>query len=454
MKRVLTVIMCLVMILTLFSGCTKKETSADGGATTTEKETKSDATTTDTKVKEIRLMYQGMEVEQKAIIAAAKKYTEQTGVEINLIYAPHDTYQEQLSGAVAADNVPDIFMLDGPFLPNLVWSGVAAKITPYIDKALLDDMTASNIQQCSYPIDNELYAIAHLDSTVVLYGNKTYLEKIGARIPTSVEDAWTVDEFEGYLEALSKVEGVTFPLDIMRAYGVKSEWGTYGFYPALMSGNGGIMNREIWKADGTLNSQATVDVLQKFQNWSKNGWLVPETAGDNMLFNENRDAALAWCGTWYYPAAEAALGDDLVVMPLPNFGNGTKSPNATWIYAISEKAPEANKVEAGKFLSFMLQDKDFLDTYLNEYGGFPALKSYIASSELFTTGKLAIATEQAAKCAVVREPHPAYPTITSSFMKAFANILDGEDVKASLDQAVKEIDENIADNDGYPPFGQ
>ncbi len=450
MKKLLSLMMALVMIMGIMAGCgSNNETSENGGSDNEGNETASSSE----EVTKISFMYQGLEPEQKAMNYIVEKFKAETGIDVELIYAPHDTFQEQLSGSIAANNVPTIFMLDGPFLPNLVWSGVAAEINQYIDQSLLDDMTASNIAQCTYPIDGRLYAVGHQDSTVVLYGNKTYLDKIGARIPTSVEDAWTVDEFEGYLQALSELDEVTFPLDIMRAYGVKSEWGTYGFYPALISGGGGIVNRETWQAEGMLNGQSTIEVLQKFQNWSNNGWLVPENAGDNMMYNETRDAALAWCGTWFFPAAEAALGDDLIVMPLPDFGNGVKSPNATWIYAIANESTEAEKVAAGKFLSYMLQDDEFLRIYLEEVGSFPALKSWIATSDLFSTGKMKIASEQSASTAVVRVPHPAYPIITASFMKAFGNILDGADIKTELDKAAAEIDEDIEDNDGYPPFG-
>jgi multiple sugar transport system substrate-binding protein len=53
-----------------------------------------------------------------------------------------------------------------------------------------------------------------------------------------------------------------------------------------------------------------------------------------------------------------------------------------------------------------------------------------------------------------RPAHPAYPTITASFAKAVADIIDGKDVKGALDEAAKKIDQDIADNSGYPPFGK
>ena len=52
-----------------------------------------------------------------------------------------------------------------------------------------------------------------------------------------------------------------------------------------------------------------------------------------------------------------------------------------------------------------------------------------------------------------RPPHPAFPTITLAFQKAMNNIFDGADAKDELSKAAKEIDADIEDNDGYPPFG-
>jgi multiple sugar transport system substrate-binding protein len=65
---------------------------------------------------------------------------------------------------------------------------------------------------------------------------------------------------------------------------------------------------------------------------------------------------------------------------------------------------------------------------------------------------MAVAFEQASKTAVARPPHPAYPAITSAFMQAVDKAFNGGDVKQALSEAAQKIDEDIADNDGYPPF--
>ncbi|ARO33579.1 sugar ABC transporter substrate-binding protein (plasmid) [Rhizobium sp. NXC14] len=399
----------------------------------------------------IQVMHQG----DPGFVAAYGKVAERfeaanPDVDVQFIYAPHDAYNEKFSAAVMAKQLPDVMELDAPFLANYVWSGYLQPIKPLIDKDVLDDMTESNIAQGTYPIDKDLYAIGLTDSSVVLYGNKKYLEAIGARIPKSVDDAWTRAEFETYLEKLSKLDGVKWPIDTFRGYGIKTEWITYAYGPILQSAGCDLIDRKAWKSEGTLDSDACVDALAMMQKWVKNGWVVPQSAGTNQFYAEGNPAALALGGHWVYAEAVAAMKDNLVVLPLPKFGAKSVSPNGTWIWAITKTSKHPDI--AAKFISFLLKDKEYR-AYVASQSGYPGLKSFAAESPLYADGgPMAIAFEQASKTAVARPPHPAYPTITSAFMQAVDEVFNGGDPREALTTAAKKIDQDIEDNDGYPPF--
>jgi len=401
----------------------------------------------------VHVMHQGDPGWVKAYGDVAKRFEDANpDVDIELIYAPHDAYNEKFSAAVMAKQLPDVMELDAPFLANYVWSGYLQPIKPLVDKDVLDDMTGSNIAQGTYPIDKDLYAIGLTDSSVVLYGNKKYLEAIGARIPKSVDDAWTREEFEGYLEKLSKLEGVKWPIDTFRGYGIKTEWITYAYGPLLESAGCDLIDRKAWKASGTLDSEACVKALTMMQTWVKNGWVVPTSSGTNQFYAEGQPAALAMGGHWFYAEAAAAMKDNIVVMPLPKIGEKGASPNGTWIWGIS--ATSENPEAAGKFLSFLLKDKEYRD-YAKTQSAYPGLKSFAAESPLYAEGgPLAVAFEQASKSAVARPPHPAYPTITSAFMQAVDKIFNGGDAQEALTAAARKIDQDIEDNAGYPPFDE
>jgi len=53
--------------------------------------------------------------------------------------------------------------------------------------------------------------------------------------------------------------------------------------------------------------------------------------------------------------------------------------------------------------------------------------------------------------AVPRPRTPAYPVITAAFQRAFDDLRNGGDLRAALSRAAAAIDQDLADNRGYPP---
>lgn len=385
--------------------------------------------------------------------AAAKRFeAEHPGVKIVLNHTPHGAYGDKVAALATAQDLPDVMQIDAPYLANYVWSGLLQPIEAHLDPKLVEEMTASNKAQSTYPIDSKLYATSLIDSAVVLYGNKRYLEAAGARIPTTVEDAWTGEEFQKILGDLAKVEGVEWPIDLFRSFGPRSEWVTYAISPIFQSYGCDLIDRTTWRATGKLDSKPCVDAATMIQGWANNGWLVPGTAANNVFYAEGQKAALAWGPRTYYPEAARNLGEDnIVVMPLPRFGEKVASPNGTWIWGISTAAEDP--ALAGQFISFLLRDADYRQV-ARETTSTPALASFIAESPLYAPGgPLDIAMEMAEKSAVARPGHPAYPAITEAFKTAMDAIYSGADPQGELTKAAAAIDAEIDDNDGFPPFG-
>ena len=397
----------------------------------------------------ISVMFQASGTEGDSFKALFDRFTKATGIKVEPMFIPHDVYFEKFSAAVASKRVPDVMQLDAPFLANFVWNGYLSPLQGLIDQKVIDDLTPSSVSQGTYPIDGRLYALGNADSTVLLYGNKKILKAAGIRIPTSVKDAWTKEEFDAALAVLAKQPGVKWPLDLFRAYGVKTEWATYAFQPVFESFGGKLIDTKTWKATGSLDSPASVAAATEIQSWVKKGYVVPASVGTNALYREEHWAALAWGGNWTWNDAYPAMKDDLVAIPLPNFGKGVKSPNGTWIWAVTKSS--RNPKAAAKFLNFLATDKQFVK---DNAGYFPGLKSMAAQMPVYNDpAKMKVAFEQA-NVAVPRPAFPGYPVITASFQTAFDNILSGADPKTELSKAAAIIDQDIADHDGYPPFGE
>jgi multiple sugar transport system substrate-binding protein len=121
------------------------------------------------------------------------------------------------------------------------------------------DLLPAIIDQGTYGPDGQIYAISPYDSSVLLWGNRSYLERAGVRIPESVPDAWTFEEMEAALAALAELPEVTWPIDMKLNY--TGEWYAYGFSPFLQACGADLIDRDTWQASGTLDAPAAVTSL-------------------------------------------------------------------------------------------------------------------------------------------------------------------------------------------------
>ena len=375
-----------------------------------------------------------------------------SGAGFTVDVVPIPGYNDAVNAATLAGDLPDVIMLDGPNMASMAWAGTVQPIGGMLDPAILEDLLPAIRAQGTYGPTGEFFFISPYDSSVLLWGNRKLLEAAGVEIPTTVADAWTADELTEILTKLDAVEGVEWPLDVKLNYGA-GEWMTYGFAPFVQSAGGDIINRETWVADGTINSDANVKALTYLKDWVNAGFIVPASGGDNKFYGE-KTAALSWVGNWQWKAHQEGLGEDLVLIPAPSFGDkGPVSPNGGWGWAVPTSSKNVDAAKA--FLNFAMSS-DQVAKYADMTGYIPARASAIPLSKRYGPGgEGALFAEQASCCAVVRPVHPAYPVITAAFSQAVVNILTGTaDVKAELDAAAKTIDQDIEDNSGYPPFNE
>ncbi len=370
----------------------------------------------------------------------------QNEVRVEAVRLPEGSYNEQVSAAALAGDLPDLLDFDGPFLYNYAWAGHLIPLDPFVSDELKADFLPSIIAQGTY--GDKLYALGTFDSGLAIWGNKAYLEKAGVRIPTSIEDAWILDEFNDALEKLQALDEVEYAIDFKMNYG-QGEWYTYGFSPIIQSWGADLIDRsDYMSADGVLNSPEAVEAMTWFQSLFQQGYANVKPAGDDDFYGR-KIAALSFVGHWMWTPHNEGLGDDLVLLPMPKFGEKAITGMGSWAWGITSqsKNPEA----AWKFLEYLI-DPDQILRMTNANGAVPARKSALTKSELYGTGgPLHIFVQQLeGGVALPRPITPAYPTITTAFAEAVQNIVTGSNVKAELDKAVAKIDQDIEDNQGYP----
>ncbi|WP_319560434.1 sugar ABC transporter substrate-binding protein [Marispirochaeta sp.] len=391
--------------------------------------------------------HSGKGAERDALDASIQAFNaSHDDIQVNLTRLPEGSYNEQVSAAALSGDLPDLLDFDGPFLYNYTWSGHLIPIDQFVSDSLRKDFLPSIISQGTY--DNRLWSLGQFDSGLAIWGNRAYLREAGVRIPKSLNDAWTFEEFNDALAKLQALPQVNHAIDFKMNYG-QGEWYTYAFSPILQAFGADLIDRTDYQsAEGVLNGPEAVAAMKWFQSLFQKGYADAAPAGDDSFYGA-KTSALAFVGHWMGGPHTEGLGDDLVLIPVfkgPDGGHATGMGSWNWGITSSAKNPEA----VWEFLEFLLSPEEIL-RMTDGNGAVPARLSALEQRDAYSEdGMLSIFRQQLNQIAIPRPQTPAYPTITVAFAEAVQNIVNGADVKAQLDAAVEEIDLDISDNSGYP----
>ena len=384
--------------------------------------------------------------EANAYAAAAQAFSEtHKDIRLQLVKLPEGSYSDQVYAAALARRLPCVLDFDGPNLYNVAWTQRLMPLDGFAElMRVRADMLPSLVRQGTY--SGKLYGMGQFDSGLALWGHRAMLQRAGVRIPTQVADAWTLAEFESALQKL-QASGLKHPLDMKFNYGA-GEWFTYGFSPIVQSFGGDLIDRNGFKtAQGAINGAAAVRAMTTLQAWVKAGYVNAASKND-ADFIQGR-AALSYVGHWTYRDYKKALGDELVLIPMPKFGAKAVTGAGSWNFGISAncKHPQA----AARLLAHLMSTPEVLRV-TEANGAVPGTNAALALSKNYgPQGALRLYVDQIQQqVARVRPETPAYPVISSAFAEAVNNIVAGAPVQAELDNAARKIDQDIADSRGYP----
>lgn len=368
----------------------------------------------------------------------------QRGYRAAVYPALNRNYEERVQSAAATGTLPCVLEADGPFLYAFAWPGYLQPIDRFVPPAMLADFLPSVVAQGTYA--ERLYSLGQFDSGLALWGNRRYLRAAGVRIP-SVAAPWSLAEFENALQRLSALKGVDHALSL-NVYARTNEFYSYAYAPILQGFGGDLVDRSRYRsARGVLDGPQSVAAMKRFQQWFQRGWT--KAVLDRSDDFETGRVALSWMGHWKYSPYRKTLGDELVLLPLPDFGRGIRTGMGSWNWAIASTCPHPDG--AWQFLEHLLSTGEIL-RMTNANGAVPARRSALARSPLYGPhGPLRVFAQQlAAGAGVPRPATPGYGAIRDAFSRAVAAIMAGADVQTELARAAAEIDDGIAKNGGYP----
>lgn len=426
-KRFITIVLMVALVtgMAFASGGSDDDMAADGPV-------------------ELSLWYHGAgnEVERSILIGVIDDFNaSQADWNVVLEEFPQQDYNESVTAAALAGNLPDIIDVDGPVMPNWAWSGYMAPLE--LSSGALDGFLPGAIGEW----DGQIYSVGLWDAAIAMYARKSVLDKNGIRIPT-LDNPWSGEEFDAALETLQASGEFEYAFDPGMAW--TGEWYPYAFSPMMQSFGGDIIDRSTYlSAEGVLNGPEAVEFGEWWQSLFERG-LVPGTSQDgadrDIGFIDGR-YALQWNGNWAALPALEAYGDDMLFLPAPDFGKGSKIGAASWQFGVS--AGSENKDGASQFIEFAIQDK-YLAAFSDGIGLVPATASAAKMTDKYAQGgPLEVFFDLSNEQGMLRPPTPAYIVAALAFEKALADIANGADVVDALDAAADEISDDIEKNGGY-----
>lgn len=369
--------------------------------------------------------------------------TSQEEIRVDVRFLEANTYHEQVEEAARAGELPDLLEVDAPFLYKFIWEDYLSPLDDLLPEKLRSDLLPAIVEQGTY--NGRLYSVSASETGIGLYLNPLKFLELNVRIPRTPKMAWTAEEFDDLLARLHEENGGKPVLDLKANYG--PDWFAYAIAPAvLQSAGAGSFDPETETATGFVNSEKAVRAMERVQAWFDKGYVDPNE--DDEAFTSGR-VALSWSGHWDFPRYDKALDGGFFLVPLPDFGAGSRTSHGGWSWTISRQArhPEA----AAKFLEYLLEPDQILQ-WTEATGAIPGRRSVVGLSSYYGPElPLQLLPLQLEEAFATRPQTPVLPEISAALAAGFADIRNGADVKAVLDQTAQTIDQALAKFEGERP---
>lgn len=340
-------------------------------------------------------------------------------------------YENKITTATTSGNLPDILYVDGPMVSYYAANGITVPLDSYFPADDLKDFMPSTVQADTY--DGKLYAIAPTESSVALFYNKDYLDKAGIEYPsdTDIKKAWTWSQFLDNAKKLTTDDYVGTNIIMDKGEGI-----IYALGQFFTEGGAEFVNEDGSKADGYVNSDASVKTAEYLNEFIKNGYANLDPVKDEFL---NGKAATLLGGSWNIADLEKSnLNWGVSYFPVADDGKAA-SPTGDWAAAITRdsKNPDA----AGKFLQWAM-NSDNIASYASAVAKPASRTSSYEKMEGWDSGARALMKWQLQNTGVSRPRTPSYSVLSTDFSTAMLNIFAGADAKEELDNVAKNFDEN------------
>ena len=339
-KKIVSVLLCVAMVATMAVGCGGKKTDGDSGSSKGGD----------------KLVYWAMwsedEPQAKVIKDAIAKYTEDTGVKVDVQFKGRNGQREGLQPALDAKQNIDLFDEDvnrvngtwGKYLMDL--EDMAKDYEAEHGNETLFKI-ARNAYGQTHDGDDTLHTIPYQPSIFGFFYNKTLFDKAGVEgVPT------TWEEMDAACAKL-KEAGIT-PITADDAYMTSF----IGMHLARYIGQDGVKSLVTGEASNdvtvTWDDPKVLAAAESFADFADKGYFSKNIATNKYPAGQNQEfapgeAAIVICGSWLPKEAKESVADDLEwgYFNYPSVPDGTDDSTANnianQVFAINKDSKMADE---------------------------------------------------------------------------------------------------------------
>lgn len=378
-------------------------------------------------------------------------------------------YIDKLNAAITANDMPDIFTLDGPDIGAYVDAGLLGELDGYMSGGFKEGFTQSIIDQGT--VDGKFYGMGYSDSGVAVMYNEDMInalpEDLKALVP-AVDEDWTWDQFVDLARKIDEFAKTTndpafenyevaVSLLLTDITAGAYELGTYYFTPLLWGNDANIVGEDGVTVDGALNSEKSVEALTKYAQLFEEPALASATESEK-TFHTGK-SALSVSGFWYvselvnnYPN----LKFKTVRYPKMNENyDGLYTPSGSWAFVRNGQIEDEERVKQIVEVMEWLNNDEAAKEYYHMNGSIPTRVHSIDVIDTNTDNPYhndawTVLKYQVEETNKSRPVSPGYPYLSETFAKdvilkiAQNKATDSETIKQYLDDAAKKIELEFA----------
>ena len=339
-------------------------------------------------------------------------------ITINTVRQDGSQYHEMIVTSFATGNGPDVARIDISNTAAYANQGGLVALNTFSDFATisanyLDGPLSTNLYKGSYyglPLDtNCKAAVVNMD----LLESELGLTSIPA----------TMEEFI----AAAASRG-TYSLNV-------SGVGDWDLYPYFWLFGGNLTNDEFTQASGYLNSQASIDSINKLKDLrAQNIFTIRDIDGTADAWAGIQDAYVMFFeGPWY------GFSDNIVASTIPTYEG--RSASVVGGENIAVFITSEHQEAAYEFAKFMTSEE--IQLAMLTVGQIPILKSLVTNAAVLDDPKWSVYMKQL-ESAKARIPSPNNDEIKTIWSNAMTDIfLNGADVATTLNSAAAAIDAEL-----------